>query len=877
MAGFGDIGNGLGYIYKVASSGAIVSVEANTVVGVQAMQQFGATNAPLAAQRSAFGIINVQNSPGTGSITDITINGINQIAAPIVVTSTNRFIVAEQIVAAINSYTAPGFAFTANMPNPAFAFVYVYSAPANGSAVNGMTITVSSTDPGFIFQTTPFINGSNDFQVWDDVFGYQFFLDASVGANPNVVGIGAIDITSALTVRGMQSGIVTTNKNVSNSTLFVLNRSCAFTQIPVDTGGPATANLEFIETINFIEGDIIRLRNQSSARVTTLIDASVATVAATPNLYLTDASPFALTNFNSITLQYRYDATLGPIWVETGRSIAINPITTTLAQFVTDASTSLLKPGQTYFITDLGSGAYVDSISTSQYNSSAVWLRKIPQSYTACWRPNMATPIIGQAYRYNQLVYTSDTGAVGSAPDTDTINWTLVPLSNTTQYASRYHTIVLDNEPLNLLVWPVVEERDQYGNIVIQTRDNFLSLTRNAFNLFCWSTIGSDYYGNYVNNSVFETANSDKPVYNNQVTGNTQFYNNILNANGAIVDNILHNSQIYNNYFQSFANNTIYTGLIINNGSAGFQAPAINQNHIFGGYIINNTCNSAAANITSNIICTAAAIQNNVLGACQIRYNYLDTSCFIQNCSFPTSTLSFDIETNKLYSGSIIEFIRKPGDGTWIKQCVLISSEIYRDTTTSTYTNNVQNTVFTNTIIKEWINGGSQESQFTNCNFGIGIPLSSDFQNCNISNWVPLVPYTNAIPLLNANIIVGVSSNYTASLDLDDPTIYAANVLTIPNYASIASEFSFVSILATKTIDEVVDLPNFPEVKFYNNTFGTCTITVNKVSPVAWSGNLILGAANFTLNAHATGVSDFMTMAKYAGSANMITGGVNFV
>jgi len=72
-------------------------------------------------------------------------------------------------------------------------------------------------------------------------------------------------------------------------------------------------------------------------------------------------------------------------------------------------------------------------------------------------------------------------------------------------------------------------------------------------------------------------------------------------------------------------------------------------------------------------------------------------------------------------------------------------------------------------------------------------------------------------------------------------------------------------------------LPNFKEITFYNSTFGACTVTINKVSPAAWSGNLILGSANFVLNGHATGPSDYMTMAKYTGAANMITGGVNFV
>jgi len=882
MAGIADLGNNVGWVYKTLADGnTIVSVERNTIEGVKSMQQMGVTNAPIIAARSAYSLVGVVNAgAGTGQITNVTINGVNQIGGPITISGTSTAALAEQIVDAINIYTAPGFKFTASFVGPIGAsnFLYIFSQPQDGDAVNGLTVTISSTDPGVQIFPQIFINGSSNIGIYDNTFGYRFYLNSDVAAVPTSKGVKAVEITEFITIRGSQSGIYTLNAQVFNDRLSGIARACDTIQVILDTQFGPTDVLAWIQPNNFAEGDTLRIRGNDPGRVVTLQDANATTSSIpTPNIYLTDQAPFSLTSLNSITLQYRVDPLLGPIWIETGRSLANNPIVTTLVQFVTDCSIAVLKPGQTYFITDLGGGAYVDAISTSEYNSSAVWIRKIPTSYTACWRPNMATPVIGTNYRYNQLVYVSVTGAVGTAPDVDTVNWTLVPTTNIGLYASRYHSIVLDNQAINLLTWPVIEEKDQFGNTVIQTRANFLSLGRNAYTLFCWSTDGFSYYGNYVNNSIFETANSDKPVYGNQVTGNTEFYNNVLDSTAVFSNNIINNSQIYNNYFQVFAQNNLYTALIINNGTASFVAPQINQNFITGGYLINNTCSSTIASIISNTINTAGAIQNNNLGNNgKIRYNYLDTVCFIQNCNF-SSPASFDIDECKLYSGSILEYINNPASGTFIKRCVLTSSEIYRDASAGVSLFDLNNSLFTNTIIREWPDGGCTESSFTNCNFGIGVPLSATFQNCNISNWVPLVPYTNASSLLNANIIVGVFSNYTASLDLDDPTIYSANVLTIPNYASIASEFTFTSLLATKTIDEVVDLPNFPEVKFYNATFGSCTITVNKVSPGAWSGNLILGAANFTLNGHATGVSDFMTMAKYAGSANMITSGVNFV
>jgi len=886
MAGIADIGNGLGYIYKVNSSGAIVSVEANTKQGVQAMQQMSVTNAPLAAQRSAYGIITVLNSPGTGSITDVTINGINQIGAPIVVTSVVELDVAEQIANAINAYTAPGFTFTANIPIPGAAAVYIYSDPSQGTSVNGLTITVSATDPAFSFVTLPFQNGSNDLAVWDDVFGYQFFIDASATANPNVLGPGIVDITAVLTVRGMNSGIITINKsvNVAQKTLSGLNRACAFTQIRVDATGAPNVNLEFIDTVLFVEGDVIRLRNVDPTRVTTLIDAANAITVSTPNIYLTDSSSFALTGLNSIELQYRYSSTLGPIWVETGRSIAINPVATILTNFVTDANNAVLKSGQVYYITDLGGGAYVNVISASEYNPSATWVRRVPKNYTACWTPIMAAPVIGTYYRYNQLVYQSVTGLVGSTPSTDAVNWTPVATTNNTYYDSSYNAIVLDGTANNLLSWPVLQESDQYGNVVNQSRQHWISTGINAYSVFCWSTNGADYYGNKVTNSIFNVANSNGPVFNNEVIADTNFNNNILGSLTLIKNNIFFNSIITNNYFTELWGNNFYTGFVTLNGSASTFSPRILQNTLNGGYIINNYGSLSTCEITSNQIAAGGSIQNNNMGAGgKIVRNRLAANCFIEDCVLNGIATLFveEITSNVLDGNSKLKVVKQIADDCSVAQCVFQSSNIKCENVSAVAVYDLSNSQFISTIIENWNTFGGSYNTFNNCSLLIGtydfVFINSNITGLQINSGANL---TVGIPIGPANIVAGEYSTLPFLIDTANPSIYSAGVVTIPvDWYSFAG--SFVMGGPGATINKINGLPPYKQMRVTNNTAGGAVYTFTLTPPALLTVDDIVGAATvpaytIVLNSYTTGagVSDRMYIER-SGTVNVITNIVN--
>lgn len=880
--GIADLGNGLGYLYKTKLiSGDIVSVERNTPQGVQAMQQMGVTNAPISAQRSAYATITVINSGGTGSITNIDINGVNQIGAPIVVTSTNTQTVATQIVNAINAYSAPGFAFTANKPFSSFAIVYVYSAPQDGSIINGLTPSVSATDPGLLFLTNPFINGSNDNGVFDDQFGYEFFMYADPAATPTVVPVGSYNITRFITLRGSNTGIITLNRNLSpGGAVLGLTRSCDTTQIILDTGGPVTANCGFIETVDFVEGDIIRLRNSTPSRVTTMQDASVST-SSTPNLYLTNQAPFTLSDYNSITLQYRYDPILGPIWVETGRSITNYPVSTTLAVFLAQAAAGTLQPGTRYFITDLSTGVYVYAIDNVNYEQNGVLRRYIPINYTGCWRSNMAAPLVNQIFRYNQRNYKSLTGVVGTAPDTDAVNWQLLPYSTAGSYTERFHSVLLNERSL-MLNWPIIQEEDGNGNCVIQSYDHFQATSVNAFDVFCWNIAqtGRNYAGNYVCDAIFDVANSDGNVFQNTVTSGTVFNNNILDASSIVSRNtFINGSIITGNNFRTLSGNYVDGGLMQNNASGANKAPNINSNTLIKGYIIGNYSTGTNSFIDSNSLSAGSSILNCVFNNVgYVSLNTLNTVSAIQNCVFLKSVgPAGHITANNMSDTTVTLVQSTAADNSVLRQSTFKSATIVFNSNAGSLA--VVDSFFDQCTFSNCVEFGADKCTFTNCD----VPNQIDciFLNSTITGWTQIAAFNHLLlGVFTANVIAGVSSNKYYDLYIDDPAIFSANILTIPYAMSLGGEFRIADLSTTGaiTVDEVVDLPDFQKVIFYNVSNGSTTPTFNKVSPGAWvPGNTIVGAANFTLNGNVTGVSDYMTMARYQGVVNMITGGVNFV
>lgn len=873
--GIQDIGDNLGYLYKTLPDGVtILTTEKNTQDGARSMRINGLVNAPLAASRSAVGTITVSSAAGAGAITAINIAAVNQIGANINVVSSTASVVAAQIAAAINAFT-PGSGDNYSAQSDG-AVVYVFSSPSNGSAANGLTITVSVTDPSIVTVTTAFTNGSSDNGVYDSVMGYRYWIDADYGsegtpgsgtATPTVLTY-AQEITEYITNRGFQAGVGTLSLTIATDALSTVDRFCSITQIvTTNQGGAATDSLEYINPTKFIEGDIIFIRSTSASQVLTVKDAANATVTTSPNIYLTDENNFILQRNKVLMLRYTFDNSLGGIFVEMSRSVTGGIIPVTIAGISVLVGANSLSAGSTYYITDLGdNGVFTQAISSNQYSTTGQYIRRVPKGYASCWRADMTAPTIGLTYRYYQNVYTSVTGAVGTAPDADTTNWTVVSKTNNTSYESQINEVGL-NTVGNLSVWPFIWEKDQKGNHVAQSYYSFTAILGvNSFNIFKWTdaTI-NNVSGNVIVDSRFDCANSDGAVYDNFAVNGSKFYNNALRAGSVCAGNtLIAGGTVLDNFVDIMVSNFINGGgqAIANNGVAGAYFYQIANNTVNGGRIYNNTISaSGTQSIEWCTLYLSGEIKNNSLAATsKIRYAKLFTNGAIQNSTLFAPLSASNIEDIEVSNGTFE--LTDTGGGQ------VVGSKFYNGTyTVALVGDSLTNATFNNSTINLTLDGALIGLTLNGCT----MTFTANGSGGNIEGIT-----TTGTPsfVFAGETINPLASSMIGNLDLDDAGVLSANVLTIASNLQLCGEFLCTGSGA-KNITNIVNLPAFQlGCRFYNISGAASAVTFTKTAPGSWTGTEIMGAANFILEQNAAGPSDYLAITKFGGGVNTITAAV---
>jgi hypothetical protein len=478
MSQIQNLGNGIGWIYAALPNGSntIVCVEKNTIQGVHNMRQIGTTTAPIVANRSAVGTIQITAVPSAGDITAVTINSVNQIGANVAVTVGQVDQTATDLAAAINTFTATGYPFTAEAIGDT---IYVYSAPQDGALVNGFTITISVSNVAITTTTTAFSGGSNQDGVYDSNFGYEFYLDSSPSATSSTINLSTAE-------DGLQSGIFTESLSVNASAqLLGITRCSAFTNILTDTNSMnPTSDLTYIDPNGFVQGDVVRLTQFDSSRVVTVYDVSNAQVFPA-NIYLTNADSFYCQDNKSIELRLQYDPVLGAIWIENSRSFVPGPNIVTRAEMLNLITNNQVKIGENYLVTNAApnytgiDGIIITGIKTDAVSTSGQALFYLPDynnqsltgKFVGAWNVQLTSVTISKYYSWNGLMYESLTGAVGTAPDTDAINWSLVPLTDPV-YQKEVHTV-----QYNLSLNNIVKREDKRGNSVTGA---------NSCQTFCW-------------------------------------------------------------------------------------------------------------------------------------------------------------------------------------------------------------------------------------------------------------------------------------------------------------------------------------------------------------------------------------------------------
>ena len=150
MAAEQYIGNGNGFIYitenvTTPTNSNIITNVPNTCEGVSdIVYPLALSSSNLYVNKSATSVIDIVSLAGTGNVTAITINGINQIPAPRNVSGFTQKKLAEKLASDINSYTPAGNDYQAVAIGSTVNIIAPQSA---GSTVNGLSVTVSNDDP----------------------------------------------------------------------------------------------------------------------------------------------------------------------------------------------------------------------------------------------------------------------------------------------------------------------------------------------------------------------------------------------------------------------------------------------------------------------------------------------------------------------------------------------------------------------------------------------------------------------------------------------------------------------------------------------------------------------------------------------------------
>lgn len=127
---------------------------------------------------------------------------------------------------------------------------------------------------------------------------------------------------------------------------------------------------------------------------------------------------------------------------------------------------------------------------------------------------------------------------------------------------------------------------------------------------------------------------------------------------------------------------------------------------------------------------------------------------------------------------------------------------------------------------------------------------------------------TTLVEIPDSYNVNGVGGSSSLTLDLDDPSIFAAGVLTLPAASYTVNTFGLIGT-TNKVITNIVNLPNYQRIIFYNASLGLVTFDFTVTARASYTGTEILGAANFTLES-TSGPSDYLAMANILGAATII-------
>lgn len=272
--GIYDLGNNRGYIYVTrADSANIVYSIRNTPEGSFQAKSIADSSRSVGQNLIAVGSIKIDTVTGTGTISAINIDSINQIAVDIDYTgATSVGSVASLIVSRINAHFPSGNNYTARLDSEN-ATAYIYAPVSAGSTVNELAISVTNT--GNVTYTLTDIDGGADADLtYDEQTGFRFFLDADYGTG-TCSGDGvatarsianALEITNYIVPRALNAVNPIVDVTITSGVITAQTRLSSITKYRVaNEAAAATDSLTYISSDNFSEGDLLTLFNDDAS------------------------------------------------------------------------------------------------------------------------------------------------------------------------------------------------------------------------------------------------------------------------------------------------------------------------------------------------------------------------------------------------------------------------------------------------------------------------------------------------------------------------------------------------------------------------------------------------------------------------------------
>lgn len=274
--GIKDLANGNGYIYIVDSAGttALNSI-LNNADGFREMNEFVSGAYMLNRNRTAYGIIDIAD-PGVelnGTVTSITVNSVNQVAGGGAYASDDENHLAKTLADMVNSHeAASGVNYTAKASG---SKVYLYAEESSGTSVNGHAIALVVSGDAITTTITNVANGSDASDFYED---YRVYLDADYGtadySGHGAASIGdlsnAVEITDDIIPKTLISKI---HSEAQTMTAGVISptRKTNISVIVLDTQGAAASDdLDVIEPLGFVDGDIVIMLATATSKVVTV-------------------------------------------------------------------------------------------------------------------------------------------------------------------------------------------------------------------------------------------------------------------------------------------------------------------------------------------------------------------------------------------------------------------------------------------------------------------------------------------------------------------------------------------------------------------------------------------------------------------------------